>query len=202
MKSIPKMGILNKGLYGTLKGARGWEVWIEKKLAEINFTKCAIPRSVYIREDDGIVTRLLRHSDDFRMSSKSKEKLNQISKEINDKVRMSDWKECERFLGVTIENITNPSGNYEDGGNICIIRCEEKIIEMHLKQIFNPKKLTRKVPLPLEFIKSDDELDGIIKNRLNDAKKREYIYEPGLFNCWSYCCFLKIRWKICISDFG
>jgi hypothetical protein len=38
MRSIPKMGILNKGLYGTLKGARGWEVWIEKKLAEINFT--------------------------------------------------------------------------------------------------------------------------------------------------------------------
>jgi hypothetical protein len=32
MKAIPPKGLLNKGLYGTLKGALGWEVWIDKRI--------------------------------------------------------------------------------------------------------------------------------------------------------------------------
>ncbi len=61
---------------------------------------------------------------------------------------------------------------------------QEKIIEMHekfkhLKQIFNLKILIKKVILPLEFIKSNNELNGIMKNRLNNAEKREYMSLVG-----------------------
>ncbi len=49
MTTIPLVGLLNKGLYGTLKGALGWEKWIEKKIiGELGFKKCDLTKSVYV----------------------------------------------------------------------------------------------------------------------------------------------------------
>jgi hypothetical protein len=94
MHDIPKFGVLNKGLYGTLKGALGWERWIDKRVVEeMEFVKCDVPRGVYVNVEEGEVTRLYRHSDDFRMSSKKEELLEKKSKTLSKLVRMSDWTE-------------------------------------------------------------------------------------------------------------
>lgn len=181
MKLLPRMGILNKGLYGTLKGALGWEVWVEKKLLDVNgFTKCVIPRSIYIKEENGCIARLLRHSDDFRLSSISKDVVKSISKNISESIRMSEWVECERFLGLTIEYLRKDDGNFEDGNNICVVRCTDKINDMESKfnyliQRYNQKRLKRKVPLPLEFFKNDEDLEVELRNELNDQQKKEYM---------------------------
>jgi hypothetical protein len=51
MKSIRRVGLLNKGLYGTLKGALGWEKWMNRKIIDIlEFRKCDMTRAyTYIR---------------------------------------------------------------------------------------------------------------------------------------------------------
>jgi hypothetical protein len=87
MEDIPKFGLLNKGLYGTLKGALGWEKWIEKRVVdEMN-------------------------SDDFRMSSRNEDMLKKKSNELSNLVRMTEWTECNRFLGMTIEYFS-PNGKF------------------------------------------------------------------------------------------
>jgi len=165
MMDIPRVGLLNKGLYGTLKGALGWERWVEEKICrEGGFRKCDVPRSVYTMERGGDVVRLFRHSDDFRMSGKDKVTVEEVGSELSGRVRMGGWEECSRFLGLTFEYIKK-GHRFEEGGNIVLVRGVEKIEEMegsfgYLAGIYNRKGRVREVPLPLDVIKGDDELDG------------------------------------------
>ena len=64
---------------------------------------------------------------------------------------MSKWEVCSRFLGLTMEYIS-PRGEFENGGNLVILRCEGKIDDMErakagLRMKYNPKKKLRNVPL-------------------------------------------------------
>jgi hypothetical protein len=140
MKAIPPKGLLNKGLYGTLKGALGWEVWIDKRIiGEMEFKKCSIPRGMYVKVEDEAVTRLYRHSDDFRMSSKDPERMRKTADEFSKRVRMGEWKQCDRFLGMTIEYHLNTSGDFSRGNNVACLRGTEKIVEMIEKFNIQPK---------------------------------------------------------------
>jgi hypothetical protein len=184
MHDIPKFGVLNKGLYGTLKGALGWERWIDKRVVEeMEFVKCDVPRGVYVNVEEGEVTRLYRHSDDFRMSSKKKELLQKKSKTLSKLVRMSDWTECHRFLGMTIESFA-PTGNFSDGGNVVALRCSEKIDSMeekfgYLRETYNVKKRERFVPLPMDFIKEDGSMCGEMDESLDTGGKKIYMSLVG-----------------------
>jgi hypothetical protein len=177
MKSIPRVGLLNKGLYGTLKGALGWEKWIDRKIIDIlEFRKSEMTRGLYLHQKEGVMTRLYRHSDDFRMSSQNEEILVSLSDEFSHAVRMSKWTRCDRFLGLTIEH-------FEDH-RICVIRNEEKIMELEkdfgfLRNSFNCEGKKRLVPLPLEVIKSDDELSGGMEVYLDHDQKVTYMKVVG-----------------------
>ena len=177
MKDIPKVGILNKGLYGTLKGALGWEKWVEKRIIGVlEFRKCNLTRGLYTHQDGGVITRLYRHSDDFRMSSKDDGMLDVLSQRFSSVVRMSNWTKCDRFLGLTVEH-------YEDH-KICVIRNQEKIMELekdfgYLRQEFNSGNRKRLVPLPSDVIKSDEELSGGMEEYLDSRGKVDYMKLVG-----------------------
>lgn len=69
LKMLPRLSMLHKGLYGSTKGALNFQVWVDDKLSNIGYSKCQSARSVYIKKGkDGNTVRLLRHSDDFRIS--------------------------------------------------------------------------------------------------------------------------------------
>jgi hypothetical protein len=69
-----------------------------------------------------VMTRLYRHSDDFRMSSQNEGILASLSDEFSHAVRMSKWTRCDCFLGLTIEHL--------EYHRICVTRNEEKIMEL------------------------------------------------------------------------
>ena len=63
--------LLIKGLYGIIKGALSFQVWIEKILKDLEYSKLNydIARGVYLKTIQDDVVRILRHSDDFRISA-------------------------------------------------------------------------------------------------------------------------------------
>jgi hypothetical protein len=197
MVDIPKVGVLNKGLYGTLKGALGWEKWIEGKVCgDMEFVKCDLSRSIYTKEVNGQMVRMFRHSDDFRISSKGSDELTSVSEMLSGMVRMSPWVECKRFLGLTFEYLQQ-SEKFSDGGNMVVVRGSDKIDELvqeygYLKAIYNMKGKMRVVPLPLSFIKKDEELEGEYGVALDASGKKIYL---GLVGKIGYIA-TSLRWDV------
>lgn len=99
---------------------------------------------------------------------------------------MSEWVNgatVKDFLDSQLRKIQRGE-NFQDGGNICIVRCTDKIVEMeekfrHLIQIYNTKRLKRNVPLPLQFLKKDAELSEEMRQPLSDNLKKEYMSLVG-----------------------
>lgn len=184
MGGIPKKGLLNKGLYGILKGALGWEKWAEKKIVgNLKFNKCLVARSMYHKRICGQVVRLYRHTDDFRMSCKHMEVLMSQATDLSNEIRMGEWKKCDRFLGFTVEYV-QPNGVFSRGGNICLIRAVEKISEMerdfsYLREVYNPKSKSRFSPTPGVVIKKDEELENGMGIYLDDMEKGKYMSLVG-----------------------
>ena len=56
-----------KGLYGIIKGALTFQVWMEKILKDLEYSKLNydIARGVYLKTIQDDVVRILRHSDDL-----------------------------------------------------------------------------------------------------------------------------------------
>ena len=164
-EDVVKMGLgllpfmkINKGVYGTRSGALSWEIWFDKQAVEkLGFQKCLLARSVYKKTGKGgVLTRLLRHSDDCRMSCENQIQLSHDCDALSRLVRMSEWKEAELFLGCEIEY----------GDKVVLLRLTVKIkstgeeYEDYLKK-YNPKRRTRKTGLPsgaLEPNLSEDQM--------------------------------------------
>jgi hypothetical protein len=170
---LPRVSILNKGLYGTIKGALSFQVWVDDKMNSMGYKKCDVARGVYLKRNGDDITRVYRHSDDFRVSSLSSTMLNQEIKNIQDNIRTNGFLPDSRFLGVTIEHLNHFTGAEDPVGKLVVIRMEEKIEQMykeygHLTSMFNPRCRPREAPLPINALKEDLSSD---QARLLDEKQ-------------------------------
>jgi hypothetical protein len=97
---------------------------------------------------------------------------------------MGEWKQCDRFLGMTIEYHLNTSGDFSRGNNVACLRGTEKIVEMiekfgYLVEIYNPRGKKRVVPLPLNCIQKVEDLSQDKSEALDDEGKKIYMSLVG-----------------------
>ena len=183
MRLLPRVSILNKGLYGTIKGALSFQVWVDEKLMNIGYSKCDVARGVYLKRENDQVARVYRHSDDFRLSSTDDELLAKEVKEIESSIRTNGFKPESRFLGITIERLNYENGESDPAGQLVVIRIEEKINQMqekfgYLIEKFNPRGRPREAPIPVNALKED--LNDCQKQLLNDKDTKTYMELVGV----------------------
>jgi hypothetical protein len=180
LKGLPRMSLLNKGLYGSRGGALSWQVWIDGKLKDLDFVKLQVCRGVYIKKElNGEPVRAYRHSDDFRMSCMNEDLRIDAENRLKKVVRMADFSTLNRFLGCTFERVNAVTGLPDENGTIVLVRQEEKIKEMEEKfsaqhQKHNPKNRIRKVALPVDAIREDHELTENARELLRSADIEVY----------------------------
>jgi hypothetical protein len=162
MRLLPRLSLLNKGLYGTIKGALSFQVWADDKFVnEMKYRKCDVARGVYIKQDDDMnVTRVFRHSDDFRVSSTNSGMLNREVSYIQEHIRTNGFEPESRFLGITIERLDIHTGIENPKGQLLIVRMDDNINKMwkqygYLAAIYNPSGKIRGAPLPTNALKED-----------------------------------------------
>ena len=164
MERFERESLLLKGLYGSIKGALSFQVWVESKLQEINYHKCSIARGVYMKEEhQGDIVRLLRHSDDFLLSANSVEKVDSEVSILRDKIRTTPFKEVDEFLGCQFKRYRSDDMVEDTAGDIILVTMVGKIEKLdkdygYLKKRFNPTGRVRYTPLPLKPIPDEDEL--------------------------------------------
>jgi hypothetical protein len=170
LEMLPKLSMLHKGLYGSTKGALSFQVWVDDKLSNIGYSKCQSARSVYIKKGSSTV-RLLRHSDDFRISTSNEDDLIAECKLLSESIRLSEFKPTKRFLGVTVERISHLTGKDDPLGKVVLLRMTEKIEEMEVRfkdlhEQYNNKGRIRRTGLPSNPIRDDEELGAAYSMRL------------------------------------
>lgn len=183
---IPRESLLNKGLYGSKAGALSWQVWIDDVMKGLEFRKLLIARGVYAkRGPSGKMVRAFRHADDFRFSCE--DQLARVAEEfqMRSKVRMAEFTGLERFLGCTFEYINAKTGEPDRAGTLVLVRQCDKIAEMkakyeHLRKDYNAKDRPRKAALPVNAIKTDEELERGQEVLLSPERVTEY---QGLVGC-------------------
>jgi len=164
MERFERESLLLKGLYGSIKGALSFQVWVESKLQEINYHKCSIARGVYMKEEhQGDIVRLLRHSDDFLLSANSVEKVDSEVSILRDQIRTTPFKEVDEFLGCQFKRYRSDDMVEDTAGDIILVTMVGKIEKLdkdygYLKKRFNPTGRVRYTPLPLKPIPDEDEL--------------------------------------------
>jgi len=162
--------LINKGVYGTKKGALSWEYFFEDKAVDkMNFKKLMVAKSIYIKEVSDKVVRLFRHSDDCMMSGSNKESVLSECEQLSLEIRMSPWAEVDLFLGAEFEYFEN----------VVLIRQTGKINEAKVKyeQLFlefNPKRRTRNCPLPSNALEEDELLGEEDRVFLSEADTSMY----------------------------
>lgn len=214
MKMLPRESLLHKGLYGSTKGALSFQVWVEEKLESIGYRKCVCARSVYVKNAENDIVRLLRHSDDFRVSIYNKQLLNEECKALGDKIRLSDFKPIKRFLGVEVERVSHVTGQIDERGKVVLLRMTEKIEAMevrfaNLHATYNPKSRVRGSGLPSNPIREDEDLGERYNQRLDARGIKEYMSLVGLlqwitagvrFDC--RFCYYVISTRLTTQEFG
>ena len=146
--------LINKGVYGTKKGALSWEIFFDNIVVDkLGFKKCLIATSVYTKVVDGCIVRLLRHSDDVAAFGPQRESVEKICKLISAEIRMSEWEPMLSFLGAEMEYVDN----------VVLVRQTAKINEAVEKyqdvlKLFNPSDRVRQSPLPINALESDENL--------------------------------------------
>ena len=165
-----KYMLINKGVYGTKKGALSWEYFFEDKAVDkMNFKKLLVAKSIYIKEVADKVVRLFRHSDDCMMSGSNKESVVAECEKLSLEIRMSPWGEVDLFLGAEFEYFEN----------VVLIRQTGKINEAKVKYEtlfleFNPKRRTRNCPLPSNALEEEELLFEEDRAFLNEESTTAY----------------------------
>ena len=183
---LDKMMGLSKGLYGSRSGALSFEVWYDKKaIIERQFQKCYLAKSVYLKEVNGSIIRMYRHSDDVKMSSANRELLDTECEQLSSLMRMSDWVEPEKFVGCSIEY----------GDRVVLLRQTDKILETearfhHFIIHFNPARRVRQTRLPANAL--DDDLCESKLVLLGDKMASEY---RSFVSATNWICTLRMDCK-------
>jgi len=186
MAGIPRESLVNKGLYGTKKGALSWERFVDTKLVdEMKFQKLDVAKGVYRKVlESGKSVLILRHSDDFKNNSVDMQSLMEVETELREKIKMSEFVPVKRFLGTTFERYNSISGGADVLGDIVLVRQTDKINEMaerfgHLTLKYNRHGRERKVPVPINAIKSDEECINTQATLLCPSEHSDYMALNG-----------------------
>ena len=180
MKGIDAESLLLKGLYGSKSGALSWEVWCEDKLINsLQFVKCSVARGVYMKEENGEVTRVLRHSDDFYLSGTLPERISHEYNLMAKEIRLSEPEEMKRLLGCTFTRVSAGTGLPDRSGTLVLVHQKENIREMFAKfghwcTVYNKKGRKRSTPAPLKNIRTDEELTEDQRELLSEPEVKEF----------------------------
>ena len=171
------MGI-NKGVYGTKGGALSWETYCDEKLVgELNFVKCSLAQSIYVKGEGVNTVRIFRHSDDMQVSGENKNNVLETCASISEKIKMSSWIIATLFLGYSLEYIDD-----------CIlVRQEERILLAndkynYLFNTYNPKGRKRTAPLPHNALINEEDLADDMRELLPQDLHTVYRGIVGILN--------------------
>ena len=185
---LDKMMGLSKGVYGSRSGALSFEIWYDKKtIIERQFQKCYLAKSVYLKEVNGSIIRMYRHSDDVKMSSADTELLDSECEQLSSLVRMSDWTKPEKFVGCSIEY----------GDRVVLLRQAEYILETEARFHdyiihFNPTRRVRQTRLPANALDDDSCLSEPKLVLLSDKIASDY---RSLVGATNWICTLRMDCK-------
>ena len=163
MAGLPRESLVNKGLYGTKKGALGWEKWCDVILVdEMKYMKLDVAKGVYLKIlPSGKSLTVLRHSDDFKFSSIDKEGMELEQLLLKEKIRMTPFTAAEEFLGTLFQRY-DVDGVRSERGTILLVSQAAKITEMsekfsHLTAKYNKHGRIRTIAVPVNAIREDSE---------------------------------------------
>ena len=132
-KRIPLLGnkffLLDRALYGTLRGALSWETHAEGQLGEIDYTKLITAKSMYKKTVEEYLIRMHRFSDDFRVSCINSTILDQEIKLLSETMDYGAFSAPKRFLGGDFQRINMHTGEDDPADQIILIRATHKIDE-------------------------------------------------------------------------
>lgn len=180
VESFAQESLLIKGLYGSTKGALSFQVWADSKLDNIGYKKCDVARGVYVKQRGEDLVRLYRHSDDFKISAKSDQVVDEEVKSIQSQIRTTEFKRFKEFLGCTFERYNSETMVRDVRGDIFLVTMVAQINKLaveygHLSKQYNPTGRVRYTPLPLKPMLHDNELNDIQKTALSEAEVKEYM---------------------------
>jgi hypothetical protein len=150
------------------------------KLAEVGYRKCDVARGVYLKNIEDDIIRLYRHSDDFRISAKDDENVDNEVKEVQSRIRTTPFRRFKEFLGCTFNRYNSETMIEDDGGDIFLVTMIEHINKMeaefgHMIKAYNPTGRIRYTPLPLKPIVDDADLNETQKKLLSEPDIKEYM---------------------------
>jgi len=186
MAGVPRESLVNKGLYGTKKGALSWEKFVDTHLVDdMKFKKLDVAKGVYMKVlESGSPCLILRHSDDFKDNSVDLNGMKGVEADLKARIKMGPFLPVARFLGTTFERFDGVTGVAGNLGNIVLVRQTEKIKEMserfqHLSTKYNHHGRVRHVPVPMNAIKSDEECVNSQATLLEQSEKNDYLSLNG-----------------------
>ena len=172
--------LLLKGLYGSIKGALSFQVWIEKILKDLDYSKCDIARGVYLKTVQDDMVRILRHSDDFRISATEEHHLDEQIGLLRSQVRTTPFKNVTEFLGCQFTRYKATTMTEDPNGDILLVTMSGQIEKLekdfgHLRSQFNPAAKVRYTPLPLKPILDEDDMSTEQKVSLHGSDIKLYM---------------------------
>ena len=182
---------IDKGVYGSKKGALSWQVFFDDiVVGKLGFKKCMLAVSVYTKIVNGKVIRLFRHSDDIALFGQCKEDVDSYCVELSKRIRMAEWVYLNSFLGAEIEYVENLALVRQTG------KIEESITKFSdLSSKWNHGLRVRKSPLPANALESDENLSDDMKVFLQPHEVSQFRSIVGSIN-WIASIRLDIKFAL------
>lgn len=169
---LPEEAVLGTALYGTTDAALAFEIFAESKLSECGFQPLEIAQSIYVKQVDGKLLKIIRHSDDFHMSGVEPDNRNILVNEmqkLSELIKMTPPQPMRKFLGLEITKY-NSKGIIDMDGGIVVLHMRSKVIELYNKfsylcNQYNAKGRYRKLPAPQDNTRDlgeDDEMSQVL----------------------------------------
>ena len=118
MPGIKPNALLLKELYGSKSGALSWEVWCDTTWSNLLVMKNAA-KGVYMKDENGVITRNLRHSDNFFLSGTLPDRIHAEYEKMASKIRLTEPEKLKRLLGCTFIRINTETGKEVPKRNHC-----------------------------------------------------------------------------------
>ena len=97
---------LNKSIYGLKQSPRCWNAALDVHLCNIGFTQSSNDPCIYTSEGGSVI--LAVYVDDIILAAGSEQHMREVKQAIADKFAVKDMGELKYFLGVTVDQETNP----------------------------------------------------------------------------------------------
>jgi len=99
---------LNKSIYGLKQSPRCWNAALHDHLRKIGFSQSTSDPCIYTTEGETVIIAV--YVDDIILAAGSEQRMIEVKKAIADHFQVKDMGELQYFLGVTVDQKTNPGG--------------------------------------------------------------------------------------------